>query len=104
MHELHVSAGGSPRERHPQGVEDEVGAHVRRELPADDPPAVGIDDEAEEHDALPAAQIREVRQPQRVWPGRAEVALDAIRRPMRCRVGDRGAPRLAASLCALDVV
>jgi hypothetical protein len=32
------------RERHAQDVEDEVGAHVRGELPADDPAAVGVDD------------------------------------------------------------
>jgi hypothetical protein len=30
---------------------------VRRELPADDPAAVGVEDEAEEHQAFPAALV-----------------------------------------------
>jgi hypothetical protein len=33
-HELHIGAVGSGGERHPQRVEDQVGAHVRRDLPA----------------------------------------------------------------------
>src|SRR3954464_8860277 len=35
-------------DRHPQRVQDELGAHVRCELPADDPAAVGVQDEGEE--------------------------------------------------------
>jgi hypothetical protein len=35
-------------QRHPQRVENERGAHVRGELPADDPAAVGVDDERED--------------------------------------------------------
>jgi hypothetical protein len=45
MHELHVRAGLPGPERHPQRVQDERGAHVRGELPADDPPAEDVDDE-----------------------------------------------------------
>jgi hypothetical protein len=37
VHQFEISAGSAPGERHPQRVEDEVGAHVARELPADDP-------------------------------------------------------------------
>jgi hypothetical protein len=47
-------------EGHPQRVEDQRGAHVRRQLPADDPAAVGVDDEREEHHALPTAQVGQV--------------------------------------------
>ena len=66
--EVDVGAGLATRERHPQGIEDEIGAHVRRELPADDPSAEHVDDEAEEHHPLVAAHVGEVRHPQRVGP------------------------------------
>ncbi len=46
-----------------------------RELPADDLAAVGVDHEAEEHQALPAAQIGEVGEPHLIRPGRLELAL-----------------------------
>ena len=39
MDQLHVGAGVATRERHAQRVEHEIGAHVARELPADDPAA-----------------------------------------------------------------
>jgi hypothetical protein len=45
VHEGDISAGRSLMQRHPQRVEHEVGAHVRRELPADDRPAIGVDHE-----------------------------------------------------------
>src|SRR5271165_581749 len=89
---------------HPQRVEHERGAHVARELPADDPPAVGIDHEAEEHEALPAAQVGEVREPQLIRPGGLEVTLNQIRAAQSRRVGTCGAPRLSPSLCALQAV
>jgi len=104
VHQLDVGAGLAARERHPQCVEDEVGAHVAGELPADDAPRERVDDEAEEHDALPAAQVREVRQPQLVGPGGAEVAIDEVRRARGGRVRRGRAPRLAAALGALDGV
>jgi hypothetical protein len=61
--ELDVGAGAATAEGHAQGVEDEVGAHVAGQLPADDPPGVDVDDEAEEHQAFPTAQVGEVRDP-----------------------------------------
>jgi hypothetical protein len=91
-------------QRHSQRVENKRAAHVRRELPAHDPPAVGVDHEAEEHQPLPAAQIREVREPLLIWPRRSEVALNAISRASRRGVGLGSAPGLAAPLGALDVV
>jgi len=75
-----------------------------RELPADDPPAVGIDHEAEEHQPLPAAQIREVCEPRLIGPGGREVALHEIRAAPGRRVGPGGTPRLAAALGALQAV
>jgi len=104
MDELDVGAGAALRERHAQCVEDEIGAHVAGELPADDPAAVDVNDKAEEHQALVAAQIGEVRDPQLVGSGRGEIAVDEIRPPPSHRVSDRGPPRLAAALGALDAV
>ena len=68
VNELDVGAWLASRQRHPQRVEHEIGAHVARELPADDPPAVDVDYEAEEHQALPAAQVAEVGHPESVRP------------------------------------
>ena len=53
-------------ERHPQRVENEIGAHVGGELPAHDAAAVDVEDEAEEHHAFPAAQIGAVRDPEAI--------------------------------------
>ena len=63
-----------------------------------------VDHEAEEHDALPAAQIREIRHPQPSGAARGEVALDQIGAAAPRRVGLGGAPRLPAPLRALDPV
>jgi hypothetical protein len=59
--QLDVGAGAAPVKRHSQRVEDEVGAHVRGELPADDHPAVGVEHEGEEDQALPATQVERKR-------------------------------------------
>jgi hypothetical protein len=56
-----IGARLAPRERHPQRVEDQIGAHVGRQLPADQAAAVGVDDEREEDQALPAMQLGEDR-------------------------------------------
>jgi hypothetical protein len=103
-HERDVCSGGALMQSHPESVEHQVGPHVAGELPADDPPAVGVDHEAEEHQALPAAQIREVREPLLIRPRRREVALDPVRAAQRRRVGPCGPPRLAAPLGALQGV
>jgi hypothetical protein len=77
---------------------------VRGELPADDPPRVDVDDEREEDDALPAAQISQVGDPQLVRARCGEVALDQVGPPAGFDVGRGRAPRLAAALGALDAV
>jgi hypothetical protein len=48
MDQFDVGAAAVLAERHPQHVEDEVGAHVRGKLPADDHAAEGVDHEGEE--------------------------------------------------------
>ena len=65
---------------------------------------VGVDDEGEEHDALPAAQVGEVGDPELVRAGGGEVAVDEVRAPARGRVRPGGPPWLAAPLGAADPV
>ena len=91
-------------ERHPECVEDEAGAHVGGELPAHDQPRKGVEDEGEEYDALPAAQVGQGGDPQLVRPLGAEVALDEIRSAGGLGVRGGRPPRLAAALCALDAL
>jgi hypothetical protein len=63
--QLDVCARTAAMKGHSQGVEDEVGAHVRGELPADDRSAVGVEHEGEEDESVPAAQVGDVRDPSR---------------------------------------
>jgi hypothetical protein len=91
LHELDVGARPALRERHAQRVEHQVGAHVAGELPANDPAAEDIEDEREEHRALPAAQGGEVAHPQPIGCWRAEVALDQIGAPVAV-LARRGRP------------
>src|SRR2546430_14527252 len=96
--ELDVGAGAAQPERHLERVEHEVGAHVRRELPADDHPTVGVDHEREVDEPLPAAQIAQVGDPELARTRGAEVALDEVGPPQRLRIGLRRPPRLAPPL------
>jgi len=102
VHEFDVGAAATAGQRHPQRVQDQRGAHVAGQLPADDPAREDVDDEAEVDHALPAADIGEVRDPEPIRLLGAEVAVDEIGRPPGCRIGPGRAPRLAASLGALD--
>ena len=79
MHELDVGARVASRERHSEGIQDEVGAHVTGELPADDPARVDVEHEAEEHRDHPAAEAREARDPRAVRRRRGEVAAAEAR-------------------------
>ena len=74
------------------------------ELPADDPAAEHVEDEGEEDDPLPAAQVGQVGDPQLVGPLGGEVALDEVGPPSGLGIGPRRPPRLAASLRPLDAL
>lgn len=100
--ELEVCAGLTPAEGHPQGVEDQVGAHVGGELPAGDLAREGFDHEGEEQSALPGAQVGEVADPQAIGRLGAEVTLDQVGPAVGERVGLCGPPGFAAPLGALD--
>jgi hypothetical protein len=98
VHERDVGAGAALAERHPQRVEHQGGAHVAGELPADDAAAVGVDDEREEHQALPAAQVGQVGDPQLIRPRRSEVALHQIGAPHAVD-GRRRPPSIGSTAC-----
>jgi hypothetical protein len=59
-------------------VDDELGAHVVLERPADDAAAEAVDDNGEVEPALPGAQVGDVGDPQPVRRRRLEVTLDEI--------------------------
>ena len=80
LNERDVGAGLALVKRHAQRVQDERRSHMRGELPPDDPAAVGVDHEAEEDQALPAAQVGEVGEPFLIRAGGGEVALHEVRR------------------------
>jgi hypothetical protein len=104
VHQRDVGARPARAQRHPQRVEHQRGAHVARELPADHAAAVGVQYEREEHQALPAAQVGQIRDPEPIRRRSAEVAPDEIRSPA-CRRIERGrAPGLATPLGTLDPV
>src|SRR5438034_1239751 len=89
---------------HLERVEREFGAHMRRELPADDPPAVAVEDEREIAEAVPGADVGQVGDPLLVRPGRCEVTLQEVAGPLnRSLVGDRR-PFLGAAELALEPV
>src|ERR671924_103139 len=99
-----VGVGDQPRRwstqpvRHFERVEDQVGAQMRCELPADDRPAVAVEDEGEVDEAAPGPQVGDVGHPLLVRPARREVALQEVAGPLeRCLVDDRCAPPLAAA-------
>ena len=105
--EQRVGVGAALADGHLQGVLDELGAHVRRELPADDHAAVAVDDEAEEHQALPAADVGEVRAALLIGPLGAEVAIQQIRRrdgSVPWIVVRHGRPRRLAPTIALAAI
>ena len=102
VHQRDVGAGPAHPERHFERVEHQRGAHVLRQLPANYHAAEGVDDEGEEQDSLPAAQVGEVGDPQLVGSAGGEVAVDQIRSPVRLGVWFGGPPRLAAPLGAGD--
>ena len=76
-------------------VDDEFGAKIVLERPANNAAAEAIDDDREVEPALPGAQVGDVRDPQPVRCRRLEVALDEVRRrrvrPARGSSCDRGA-------------
>src|SRR5882724_3598635 len=76
MHE--TTLGTSALECLLERVDDEFGAEVVLERPADDATAVAVHDDSEIQPALPGAQVGDVGDPKSVRSRRLEVALDEI--------------------------
>jgi hypothetical protein len=94
-----ASARSAQAVGHLERVEDELGPHVRRELPADDRAAVAIEDERQVDEAVPGADVGQVGDPLLVRAGRREVALQEVARPLgRGLVRDRRPLGAAAQL------
>src|SRR5919201_6906522 len=104
--ECAISPASGPAQAvgHLERVEDERGAHVRRQLPPDDHPAVAVEHEGEVEEAVPGAEIGQVADPLLVRAGGAEVALQQVAGALdRGLVRDRR-PAPAAAQLALDPV
>ncbi len=78
-----------------------IGAQVIGELPADDHPAVHVEDERDVQPATPGRRVRDVREPQLVRSLGDELTLDEVRRPGRGLVDD-GGPALLSPLHTPD--
>ena len=84
-------------DRHLEGVEGEVAAQARRDLPADDEATEDVDDKGHVAEAGVGLHVGQVRDPEPVGSGRAEVALDEIDGALDALVGDRGLPVSSAA-------
>jgi len=70
--------------------------HRAADPPADDAPGKDVDHEGDIDETLPSRDVREVRDPQLVMPLCLELAVDAVERAWRLRIGNRRAYDLAA--------
>ena len=83
-------------DRRVEGRRDELGTHVGRHRPADDPAAPGVDDRGEVAGAAPRRQLGDVGDPEPVGALRREVAVDEVGEGLRVLVADRRAHEAAA--------
>src|SRR5579863_1133046 len=84
-------------ERLLQRIEHETGVGRTRDAPAHDPPGESIDDEGDVDEALPSRDEGKVRDPERVRPGRLELAVHLVERTGGRTIADRRLGRLAAN-------
>ena len=64
---------------HLQGVEDELGAEMRRHGPADDPATPGVQHDGQVEEAGPGGDLGDVGDPELIRPFRHEGALHQVR-------------------------
>ena len=96
----HVGAvAASLADRHPERVEDEIGVQVVAHRPADDSAAEEVLDGGEEEEALSGLDGLQVADPEPVWLGSGEAAVDEIGCRGSLRITDRrrGPAALAVS-------
>jgi hypothetical protein len=84
MRDEAVLAQRAKRGGHLERVEDELAAHVRRDLPTHDHAAVDVEDEGQARGAGVAADVGQIADPELVGRLGAEAALDQVTRPV-CR-------------------
>src|SRR5580765_2654989 len=71
---------------HLERVHHQLGSQVGRELPADDHPAVAVEDERQIDEAAPRPDVGDVGDPFLVRPAGGEVALDEVTGPLERRL------------------
>lgn len=79
-----------------QGIEGELGAQRRVDLPTDNQAREDVGDEGDVAEARPGRDVGDVGDPEPVRLGGPELPTDEVRRTRRLGVGDRRAPSLAA--------
>ena len=95
MNEAAAAGRPSVMKRLFQSVQDKVRGGCPAGPPTDDPPGVGVDDEGDIDEAGPGRDIGEIREPQTVWSGSAELAVHVIQRTESRFVADRCPQRFA---------
>jgi hypothetical protein len=95
MHQA-IQLGLPAPDGHLQGVRGQVGAQVAGQLPADQQPTVGVDDERGVAEARPGPYRGQVGDPELVGPLGGDVAADQVGGPLGLRIAHRGPLRLAA--------
>src|SRR6185437_11745926 len=95
MNEAAAAGRPSVMKRLFQSVQDKVRMGCPAGPPTDDPPGVGVDDEGDIDEAGPGRDIGEIREPQTVWSGSAELSVHVIQRTESRLVADRCPQRLA---------
>lgn len=91
-----IRARSAADDRRIEGRGDELGAHVGRHRPADDPATPGVDDRGEVAGSGPRRERRDVGDPEPVGTRGAEVAVHEIGERCRVLVADRRADEPAA--------
>ena len=91
-----VASGLPADDRHAERVDDQLGAHVLGDRPADDQPGVGVHDRRAVHLALRRRVLGDVGEPQPVRRVDRELAVDQV----VARSGGRVAHGAAAAPCA----
>ncbi|MDT7595130.1 MAG: hypothetical protein QOJ06_676 [Pseudonocardiales bacterium] len=92
--------GLATNDGHAQRIGDQFGAHVLGNRPADDQPGIGVHHCGAVQDAFGGAVFGDIGNPQPVWRGDGEVAVDQI--GAGCRV--RGADRAAATSTPVEAL
>src|SRR5258708_14086376 len=84
-----------PRASHVQGLETNLGVQPRTHRPANDLPAPDVQDDGQKVEAGNGRQIRDVGDPELIWPAGGELPINQIGGRSGRRITARGAERLS---------